>query len=117
MMFGYPGSVALQPASSRVSRRATFTFQSEYGKSEGAQKPALERKSKAKVDPPASATITSTEAESLGDTAWDAGTYLIKSADGNVLDKGKYVTIWKRENGQWKLHRDIFNSDLPVAKQ
>ena len=66
---------------------------------------------------PVRATITSVEAENCGDTAWDVGTYLIAGTDGKVLDKGKYTTIWKRENGQWKLHRDTINSDLPAAKQ
>ena len=26
----------------------------------------------------------------------------------------KYVVIWKREGKNWKLHRDIFNSDNPA---
>jgi hypothetical protein len=32
-----------------------------------------------------------------------------------VLDQGKYIVIWKREKGQWKLHRDIFNSSVPAS--
>jgi len=28
---------------------------------------------------------------------------------------GKYLVLWKKENGKWKLHRDISNSDLPVV--
>jgi ketosteroid isomerase-like protein len=64
---------------------------------------------------PSTATITSQEIESCGDTAWDVGSYTITGADGKLLDKGKYTTIWKRENAQWKLHRDIFNSDLPAG--
>jgi len=66
--------------------------------------------------PPATAKITSKEAESYGDTAWDTGTFLITAPDGKVLDRGKFVTIYKRENGKWKLYRDIFNSDMPAAK-
>jgi ketosteroid isomerase-like protein len=28
--------------------------------------------------------------------------------DGDkVLDSGKYIVVWKRQDGQWKLHRDI----------
>jgi ketosteroid isomerase-like protein len=33
--------------------------------------------------------------------------------DMRALDKGKYIVIWKQEDGQWKLHRDIFNSSMP----
>jgi len=39
----------------------------------------------------------------------------LEQADrGYVLDKGKYIVIWKQEEGQWKLHRDIFNSSMPA---
>ncbi len=29
------------------------------------------------------------------------------------VDQGKYIILWKKEEGKWKLHRDIFNSNLP----
>ena len=28
---------------------------------------------------------------------------------GGKRTEGKYLVIWKRENGQWKLHLDVFN--------
>jgi ketosteroid isomerase-like protein len=32
-----------------------------------------------------------------------------------VTDRGKYVTIWKKQaDGSWKVIADIFNSDLPM---
>lgn len=35
---------------------------------------------------------------------------------GNVsADKGKYIVVWKEENGKWKMHRDIWNSDMPAV--
>lgn len=43
------------------------------------------------------------------------GTYVLKAKDGTQLDNGKYLVLWKKENGKWKFHRDISNSDLPVA--
>jgi len=36
--------------------------------------------------------------------------------DGTEIDHGKALVIWKKEDGKWKLFRDIFNSDLPVPK-
>lgn len=66
---------------------------------------------------PVTVSVNSTEVESSGDMAWEVGNYAVVAADGKTLDKGKYVTVWKRENGQWKLHRDIFNSDLPATSQ
>jgi len=34
--------------------------------------------------------------------------------DGTEVDSGKAIVIWKKEDGEWKLFRDIINSDLPV---
>jgi len=31
-----------------------------------------------------------------------------------VVDQGKYIVLWKKEEGEWKLFRDIFNSNLPA---
>lgn len=28
--------------------------------------------------------------------------------------KGKYIVLWKKVDGKWKLFRDIFNSNLPA---
>ena len=28
------------------------------------------------------------------------------------VDQGKYIVLWKKEDGKWKLFRDIFNSNL-----
>ena len=30
------------------------------------------------------------------------------------VDRGKYIILWKKENGKWHLFRDIFNSNLPA---
>jgi len=64
---------------------------------------------------PGPVTLTTTEVEAHGDTAHEVGAYVISSADGKVADKGKYIVIWKREGGQWKLHRDMWSSDLPAG--
>ncbi|HXY41983.1 MAG TPA: SgcJ/EcaC family oxidoreductase [Vicinamibacteria bacterium] len=60
------------------------------------------------------AVLTSTEAAAMGDTAWEEGTYVVKTPDGQVADRGKYVVVWKKEDGGWKLHRDIWNSNQPL---
>ena len=57
------------------------------------------------------------EAEGHGDTAIEVGKFTLKGEGGQVLDVGKYIVIWKREGGQWKLHRDIFNSSMPAPGQ
>ena len=50
-----------------------------------------------------------------GDIAWVTGTYSITDASGNTVDKGKYVTIYRRADGKWPIIRDTYNSDLPPA--
>ncbi len=54
------------------------------------------------------------EVEDHGDTAIEVSTYTLQGEAGQVLDRGKYIVIWKQEAGQWKLHRDIFNSSMPA---
>ena len=53
-----------------------------------------------------------------GDMAIETGTFawtLQIKAGGEVQDKGKYLTVWKRQpDGSWKILRDINNSDLPA---
>lgn len=58
--------------------------------------------------------LTTLEAEQHGDTAIEVGQATIKDAQGATLDIAKYIVIWKRVDGKWKLHRDIFNSNGPV---
>lgn len=37
-------------------------------------------------------------------------------ADKNMsIDKGKFIVMWKQENGTWKMYRDVWNTDLPAA--
>lgn len=53
-----------------------------------------------------------------GDVYAETGTLELFGADNKSLDKGKYVVVWKKENGNWKMYRDIWNSNLaaPDAK-
>jgi len=49
-----------------------------------------------------------------GDVYAETGTLELYDADKKSLDKGKYVVVWKKENGNWKMYRDIWNSNLPM---
>jgi hypothetical protein len=42
------------------------------------------------------------------------GQYTLRGAGGagDLIDRGKYIVIWKLIQGEWKLHRDIWNSSL-----
>src|SRR6266498_3758910 len=45
----------------------------------------------------------------------ETGRYEMYGDNNKLLDKGKYVVIWKPENGEWKLYRDIWNTSMPAA--
>jgi len=47
-----------------------------------------------------------------GDSASEIGRYSLASVDGQPIDRGKYIVIWQMEAGEWKLHRDIWNTSV-----
>jgi uncharacterized protein (TIGR02246 family) len=61
----------------------------------------------------AAADLKTIEVQGEGNLAYEVGTYAMKSKDGKVADRGKYVVVWLKEGGQWKLHRDIWNTTMP----
>jgi ketosteroid isomerase-like protein len=62
-----------------------------------------------------SGTLTTLEVWGDENYITEEGLYEMKSKEGAQLGKGKYIVLWKKEEGKWKRHRDIWNSDLPVA--
>jgi len=61
---------------------------------------------------------TTTDVMVAGDLAIETGAFawtLQPKSGAEVRDKGKYLTVWKRQaDGTWKIVRDINNSDLPA---
>jgi len=57
--------------------------------------------------------LSADEVSGNEDMVSEVGTYSMTDKNGKEIDKGKYIVLWKMEDGKWKLHRDIFNSDLP----
>lgn len=41
----------------------------------------------------------------------EEGTYNFPDGKGGSADKGKFIALWKQENGIWKLFREIWNTD------
>lgn len=62
----------------------------------------------------ATADLKTTEVHAQGALAFEIGTYAMKLKDGTVADRGKYLVVWQKEDGKWKLHRDIWNTSLPA---
>lgn len=59
-------------------------------------------------------TLETLELEPCGDMAYEVGQATLRGADGAVLDVAKFVVVWQQEDGQWKWHRDIWNSNTPA---
>jgi uncharacterized protein (TIGR02246 family) len=51
---------------------------------------------------------------SSGDMALDRGTYTLNFTPNGTAqtDTGKYVVVWRKIGGEWKVAADIFNSDM-----
>lgn len=60
-------------------------------------------------------TLTSNDVWGNEELVTEVGSYTMTDKTGKEMDKGKYIDLWKMEDGKWKIHRDIFNSDLPPA--
>lgn len=128
---------ASDPAVTRAIDAANQTFMAAFGRSDAAGVAALYTRG-AKLLPPNNdfvsgadsiqafwqgaidmgikqAVLETIEVEDHGDTAIEVGRYALRGGDGQIMDQGKYIVIWKNENGQWKLHRDMWSS-VPKAQ-
>ncbi len=47
----------------------------------------------------------------------ETGTYQLFADAGKSVEKGKFIVLWKQENGEWKMYRDEWNSDAPPTAQ
>ena len=45
------------------------------------------------------------------------GSFILKSLEGELMDKGKFLTVCKLGNmGEWTITHAIWNSDLPLPE-
>jgi uncharacterized protein (TIGR02246 family) len=61
------------------------------------------------------AILETIEVEGHGDTAIETGRYRLLAPGDVIADQGKYIVVWKNDNGAWKLHRDIWTTSQPAA--
>ncbi len=59
--------------------------------------------------------LTSVTVAQSGDLAVDEGNWVFElpTPQGAQRDNGKYVVVWTKVGGKWKVQRDIYNSDNP----
>lgn len=60
-------------------------------------------------------TLKSEEFLHGGDYITERGVFEMGDAS-KTFDKGKYLVVWKKEGDQWKMYRDMWNSDLPATQ-
>jgi uncharacterized protein (TIGR02246 family) len=61
--------------------------------------------------------LTTVEVFGHGPTATEVGQYELRDKTGKILDRGKYIVVWRHEAGKWKLLRDMFSTNLPAEKK
>jgi uncharacterized protein (TIGR02246 family) len=60
--------------------------------------------------------LQSDEVMALGtDGAAEVGHVTLYAKDGSVADEAKYIVLWKREEGAWRMRRDLWNSNRAGA--
>ncbi len=50
-----------------------------------------------------------------GEEITEIGIFQLYLTDGTMADNGKFIVVWKRVDGELFIHRDIMNSNLPLA--
>jgi ketosteroid isomerase-like protein len=43
----------------------------------------------------------------------DQGEYLVIYGPDRVVERGKYLNVWKQEDGTWKIHANMWNTSAP----
>lgn len=59
--------------------------------------------------------LTTTEVYGSDSLVTEVGIYELNGKDGAQLDKGKFISLFKRIDGKLLSIRDIWNSDFPAA--
>ncbi|SFH21076.1 YybH family protein [Pontibacter chinhatensis] len=59
--------------------------------------------------------LETVEVQPCENTAIEMGNYTLSGEGGSLVDKGKYIVIWHRQDGDWKLHKDIWNTNLSAT--
>jgi uncharacterized protein (TIGR02246 family) len=60
------------------------------------------------------AKLETVEVESTDNTAVEVGRVTLFVEGGKQADAGKYLVVWKKEGGSWKLYRDIWYTSQPA---
>ncbi|WP_297690699.1 DUF4440 domain-containing protein [uncultured Eudoraea sp.] len=51
--------------------------------------------------------FTTTSLTTDNEFLFELGKYQMKDSKGNLKGEGKYLLVWKQEDGKWKIYRDM----------
>ncbi|HEU0224993.1 MAG TPA: SgcJ/EcaC family oxidoreductase [Steroidobacteraceae bacterium] len=69
----------------------------------------------ARENPPGSAgvEIATVETRVFGDYAYRQGSFMLKGPGDGAVMAGKFIELWKKVDGQWRIHREIWSANAP----
>ena len=69
----------------------------------------------AKTNPPGGPAFEIATVETLvfGNYAHRQGSFKVKGSNGEALEAGKFIELWKKVDGQWLIHRDMWSANAP----
>ncbi len=69
----------------------------------------------ARTNPPGSAQIeiATVETQVFGGYAYRQGSVNLKGPGEGVVRAGKFIELWKKVDGRWLIHRDIWSANAP----
>lgn len=56
--------------------------------------------------------IDTLEVETHENSAFRVGLATLLDGDDEPIDEVKFIEVWKREGEEWRIHRDIWNSNI-----
>jgi len=71
----------------------------------------------AKTNPPGGPAFEIATVETLvfGNYAHRQGSFKVKGPNGEALEAGKFIELWKKVDGQWLIYRDMWSANAPPA--
>ena len=60
---------------------------------------------------------TNDEVGVSGDMAWHSGGYFVMDKANKPVEAGKFLEVWERKNGKWRIVRDTWNSNGAQAAE
>lgn len=64
-----------------------------------------------------SAEYQTLDLEGTSNRMTEGGRYTFRDENGEILDMGKYLVLWKKVGGTWKVHREMFNTTMEVPSE